>query len=203
MSALWGGGGFHGYQDVFCGCGREFLSCIQFVFALPVCVLSAWRPLAVRCDEAVHLAVQKAQGQHNTIPLRSACLSVWPRSQSVWSTWLKAQASKGCSMKSVNCISAVTMCAVISGLACTYCMCLCLHCSVRAGQWMWPVSAIGGLQTARLLSQQGLALALHPAHVLLSVCVRPTIKSPCPWLCLQCSLCSESNWGWDTETLLI
>lgn len=62
--------GFYGYQDVFCGCGREFLSCVQFVFALPAFVFSAWRPLAVRCDEAVHLAVQKAQGQHNTIPLR-------------------------------------------------------------------------------------------------------------------------------------
>lgn len=83
-------------------------------------------------------------------------------------------------MKSVNCICAVTMCAVITGLACTYCMCLCLHCSVCADQWMWAVSAIGGLQTARLLSKQRLALAVHPARsvpdcVYSAVCVQSPI----------------------------
>lgn len=51
----------------------------------PVCVcfacvaLSAWRLLAVWCDEAVCIAVQKAQGQRNMIPRRSVCLSVWLR----------------------------------------------------------------------------------------------------------------------------
>lgn len=72
--------GFHGYQDVFsvcvCGRGREFpwLSLTSSLCVLWAAVLSA-----VRCDEGVYIAVQKAQGQHNTIPLGSVCLPVWLR----------------------------------------------------------------------------------------------------------------------------
>lgn len=45
----------------YVGVGGSFSLDIQPVFAL-LCLV------AVCCDEAVHIAAQKARGQHNTIP---------------------------------------------------------------------------------------------------------------------------------------
>lgn len=133
---------------------------------------SAWRLLAVWCDEAVYIAVQKAQGQRNMILLRCASVSLTESfaGQSVWSTSLRTQAYKHCNIKLVKLRPYLH--SVIYGLAF---MRVCLHCSVGADKWMCAVSAVGCLQTPRPLFE-GLSLTVHPACLLPSFCVCPLIK---------------------------
>lgn len=77
---------------------------------------------------------------------------------------------------------------------------ICLHCSRHAEQWMWAVSAIGGLLAARLLSQQGLVCAAC-VHALCA-CVCPMIKQR-PSVSLTVftmQFAFRVQLGWDTET---
>lgn len=55
-------------------------------------------------------------------------------------------------------------CVSLSLLCRFWLVCLYVCIAVDVHQWMWAVSAIGGLLAARLLSQQG--LAVQPAYML-------------------------------------
>lgn len=71
-----------------------------------------------------------------------------------------------------------------------FCVFMCLHCSGPADQWMWAVSAARGLLTARLLSQQG--LAVQPACMSLS---RDKAASLCVPDCVYSAVCVQSPVG--------
>ncbi len=119
-----------------CGRGREFpwlsvsssLCLLCMHCALCVAVLSA-----VRCDEAVHIAVQKAQGQHNPIPLASVCLSVWlrgsPADRFCLPDWIiRAQAANVAAHETRK----LHVCIVVVAVSFLACVFICLHCSRRA-----------------------------------------------------------------------
>lgn len=125
----WGGGVFPWLPGcLLCGWVWEGVP-MTVSYPVCVCIVCVVRSLVVlsagRCDEVVYIAVQKAQGQHNTIPPGSVCLSVWlwgglPDNRFFVPDWI-SWSGKCCSLK-YTCT--VNMHFVTFGL------CLCLHVSV-------------------------------------------------------------------------